>query len=337
VNLVFMNSLQKKVGGMDEINAQVRISEENGHWEIVWDETNEKGKIISDCWFNDQGSESMMQIFKQRITGKLSEGFLPVLEGIGETFSAGESKAMRTPLLQYYSEQHVNQDAFQKLRKWRTIMAAREGLAPYLICTNKVLQMICTFLPQTNEELQQIPGMGPRKVEVYGKDIIHELKGFEQKKPFPLIWVEETLDNTSFKQWLFRQRDEKLKKELGSKQMKQQLLQGILDGYSIDELQKESSLSRREVIEWMEVLDKEGYDVLPLAQIELEAVTKTEKKKAWNGFVTLGDRYLKPVLEQVYDTNMLKELDLNASYEWLRLLRIQYRRDQESVPQSNAG
>ena len=338
MNVVFVYSLLKKKQEQEEAAAQVRITENNGAWEIIWEETDSGGEIKTDHWFNGFGTDQVMLTFKQRITEKLSEGFLPVLEGIEEAFQLGEPRSVRTAMLEYYSEQHERQEAYQKLRKWRTTTSAKEGIASFMICSNRVLRMICAFLPQTEEELLQIPGMGPRKVELYGQNIVAELKSYDRQTSFPLHWVEEEIDLNEFKQWLFRQRDEKLKKEIGAKQIKQQLLQGIANGLSIEELKQDSRMTRREVIQWIEELDKEGYDVqIPVIK-ELEAVNEQEKSKAWDGFARQGTRYLKPVLEQLYDVSKLNGTELSAAYEWLRLLRIQYKREQDTaLLQTHAG
>ncbi len=337
MNLVFMNSLAKKAGELEEVHAQIRVVEEHGVWNVVWDESTSQGEVHSECWYNGNSADQMMQSFKQRMTEKLSDGFIPVLEGLEQAFHYDETKGLRTSMLQFYSEQHVNEAAYEKLRQWRSTVASREGIAPFIIGSNRVLQMIATFLPNTHEELESIPGMGPKKVELYGDDMLKLLKGYKRNRAFPLDWVEEEVDPMELRQWIFRLKDQKLKKELSTKQLKQQLLEGALEGQSVESMQQDTGIGRREVIQWLELLDREGYNVHATVSRELEGVDEKEQAKAWAAFMKQGDRHLKPVLEQVYKVDKLKDKELNAAYEWLRLLRIKFKHEQGAMSSSQTG
>ena len=61
---------------------------------------------------------------------------------------------------------------FNALREWRAERASREGIAPYLICTNKQLAAIVSARPQSLTRLGAIDGIGKAKLEKYGQDLL---------------------------------------------------------------------------------------------------------------------------------------------------------------------
>jgi ATP-dependent DNA helicase RecQ len=61
---------------------------------------------------------------------------------------------------------------FDQLRAWRGQTARREGLPPYLICTNRQLAEVATRRPATLAELGEIPGLGESKVARFGAELL---------------------------------------------------------------------------------------------------------------------------------------------------------------------
>lgn len=61
---------------------------------------------------------------------------------------------------------------FDALRAWRYEQAKKQATAPFIIAHDKHLQAVAGLKPKTIEELLEVPGFGPKKVETYGKDII---------------------------------------------------------------------------------------------------------------------------------------------------------------------
>jgi superfamily II DNA helicase RecQ len=61
---------------------------------------------------------------------------------------------------------------FNTLRDWRNERSRREGIPPYIICTNHHLAQIVQKRVKTKTELGQIESFGKTKVERYGADII---------------------------------------------------------------------------------------------------------------------------------------------------------------------
>jgi ATP-dependent DNA helicase RecQ len=73
----------------------------------------------------------------------------------------------------------------EALRAWRTNEARNQSLPPYIIFSNKVLETISAQAPTTMEELGEISGIGPAKLEKYGAAvvaIVAEALGVETQK-----------------------------------------------------------------------------------------------------------------------------------------------------------
>jgi len=57
---------------------------------------------------------------------------------------------------------------FEALRQWRAAEAKRQGVPPYVICSDKVLVDLATFLPLSSNDLPRISGIGAVRAERYG-------------------------------------------------------------------------------------------------------------------------------------------------------------------------
>lgn len=69
-------------------------------------------------------------------------------------------------------EKIINKDLFNKLRLWRKDKANLQGIKPYIIFSDSTLMELANKVPKTKEELLSIRGMGEKKYERYGEDIL---------------------------------------------------------------------------------------------------------------------------------------------------------------------
>ncbi|MNP57990.1 hypothetical protein D3C76_1528640 [compost metagenome] len=95
---------------------------------------------------------------------------------------------------------------------------------------------------------------------------------------------------------------------------------------NIEKICTRAGIERREAIELLEQLEKEGYNTDALIQIELKDVPREEQEKIWKAYEELGDSFLKPILQKVYHKKAVEGADMDMLYERLRLIRISYRR-----------
>ncbi|HUH39810.1 MAG TPA: HRDC domain-containing protein, partial [Castellaniella sp.] len=64
------------------------------------------------------------------------------------------------------------QQRFEGLRAWRTRIAREHGVPAYVIFHDATLREIAQRQPQSMDELAGISGVGVRKREAYGMDVL---------------------------------------------------------------------------------------------------------------------------------------------------------------------
>ena len=65
-----------------------------------------------------------------------------------------------------------------RVREWRRAIAKSNGVPAYVILHDSTLDEICRLRPATLEELLEVPGIGQRKAETYGREILALLAAF---------------------------------------------------------------------------------------------------------------------------------------------------------------
>ena len=74
-------------------------------------------------------------------------------------------------------------ELFAALREMRRKWAARLNLPPFLIFHDETLRGISRRLPQTLMELREVPGIGERKIDAYGVEILQVVENFRKSHP----------------------------------------------------------------------------------------------------------------------------------------------------------
>lgn len=73
-------------------------------------------------------------------------------------------------------ERALNNELFDKLKAWRRERAREEGIKPYIIFSDASLIEIANKLPKTKEDLMNIRGVGEKKIDKYGEEILNFIK-----------------------------------------------------------------------------------------------------------------------------------------------------------------
>ncbi|MNI04509.1 HRDC domain protein [compost metagenome] len=261
----------------------------------------------------------------------MRQSYRPLINAEWEAVQGLSGKARQTQMLSYYADTHPNEEVYESLRKWRKEQSSREGKAPFILATNRVLRMVSVYMPHTIEELQQIPGFGEQKAAMYGADLNAIILEFTRNTGFPLDWVAKLVNIAQFESWLHEQKEQKVRMELDKESNKRKLLELVAEGSVLTSIQEALSIPRRELLLWIEDLDREGYDMDPIVEAELQSVSEEDQISAWSAYETEGDRYLKPILHKMFGADALKGKDIDRTYEWLRLLRLRFRRDKEDA------
>lgn len=61
---------------------------------------------------------------------------------------------------------------FMKLKAWRAELAAAQSVPAYVILPDKTLKLIAAIVPEDEQQLSAISGIGPQKLEKYAADIL---------------------------------------------------------------------------------------------------------------------------------------------------------------------
>ncbi|OMF78076.1 HRDC domain-containing protein [Paenibacillus glucanolyticus] len=328
--IVFMNQMS----GADESghlrSAQVWIGEDEGVWRLGWRNIEPDGEVLDDEWYEGNSWNELLCVYRHRLAMKLGEGFRPLIEGIFHEPGESAGKNLGVQKLQCYSELYGSEELYTELCAWRRRKAASGRKAPYFIASNRVLRLISAFVPQTEEELLQLPGIGVSKASEHGLEWLEMTARIQRTTTFPLNWVDAQLQEEVFLSWLYKQKEQKYKQELDRFRIRRTVLLGIAEGVSLTQLEERTSLSRRDLVEELEGLEKEGYDTEQLLQVELDEITDLEQETVWKAFEELGDTFLKPVLQRVYgqSPNGDEAGGTERLYERLRLMRIRFRREE---------
>jgi DNA helicase-2/ATP-dependent DNA helicase PcrA len=68
-------------------------------------------------------------------------------------------------------------ELFERLRAWRSQAAQTASVPAYVVFTDATLQAIAETRPVTLRELSGLPGIGARKLELYGEDVLTAVRG----------------------------------------------------------------------------------------------------------------------------------------------------------------
>jgi ATP-dependent DNA helicase RecQ len=72
------------------------------------------------------------------------------------------------------------EDLREYLREWRRGVSKEKGIPAYIVLHDSSLEEICRRQPKLLAELLEIPGIGERKAELYGDEILDALKNFHE-------------------------------------------------------------------------------------------------------------------------------------------------------------
>lgn len=330
MRIIFLNSLEKREGGAVVGSAQVWMGEEESLWRMGWNEATADGEQ-EDIWYEGSSWSEMLHVYRHRLVIKLGEGFQPTVEGIWEDKEQLRGKSMTAQKLICYSESNENEPLYTELSNWRRKKAAAERKAAYLIASNRLLRLISVFLPHTVEELLLLPGVGQNKAADYGDELLAITRKHDRKTSFPLDWVDAAVDQETLRCWLYKQKEAKLRVEAERYSVRRKLLEGIAEGLDVEQIRERVAVGRRDLIEMLEELEKDGYSTEQLVKNELQAMPEEEQAAVMQAYEELGDAFLKPVLQRVYGLEAVEAEERELLYERLRLIRIRYRRGRSTV------
>lgn len=118
------------------------------------------------------------------IKSLLDEGYVDLKEGTYSMLKLNARsmkilKGNETVVFKILSNEEpiLDPDLFEKLKHWRKEKAYKERIKPYIIFSDTSLISICNSKPKNVEELLEIRGVGSKKIENYGEEILSLING----------------------------------------------------------------------------------------------------------------------------------------------------------------
>ena len=105
-----------------------------------------------------------------------ARGQIP-LTAAGPSFYTPRLKSER-PRLKDTAPAEANPALAEYLREWRRSMARENKVPAYIILHDSTLEELCRRRPANFTELKQVPGIGEKKADVYGAEILQALRNF---------------------------------------------------------------------------------------------------------------------------------------------------------------
>lgn len=136
--------------------------------------TNNLDKITTFGLMKNYSSGFIRQLIKELINGgdvNLKEGTYSMLLLNEKSYDIlyGKKKVL---LIIKGEEEIIDKELFNMLKAWRRERAIKEKIKPYIIFSDSTLIEVANKLPKSLEELFTIRGIGEKKIQKYGNEII---------------------------------------------------------------------------------------------------------------------------------------------------------------------
>lgn len=102
-------------------------------------------------------------VFDAELQQASSELAAQVLDDIPAESTNSDEKEVSPP---------IDDALLAELKQWRTGRAQSDGVPVYMIAHNALLEALATRKPSTSQQLFAMPGLGPRKLELYGPELL---------------------------------------------------------------------------------------------------------------------------------------------------------------------
>ncbi|MBG9737229.1 HRDC domain-containing protein [Paenibacillus alvei] len=301
----------------------VTAGEDEGKWIVLWEPDGQPSEV----WFEGTVWAEMRAAMRRGLARLLHSGYRLAIGFVPEADIHERRMKERNEWIACYADLYARSEVYEQLAKWRRDVASKLRRAPYWIATNRMLRMVSALLPQTLEELKQLPGFGEAKLNAYGEDIIAIAKQFERTTTFPPDWISTVVSQEEFAKWVYSEWESKQNQELSKLTDRRVLLEGLQQQLSIEQLMERLQVDRRELIMRIETVERDGYNVNNLAESELCSMPEEQRAVIEQAFAELGEEYLKPIYVRAFGEEALDGAytEVQANYERIRLLRLLYR------------
>lgn len=107
-------------------------------------------------------------------------GSLPAWMTLGESRAAVRKTVAVSLTARSVPTAEPDSELRDYIREWRRNMAKEQGMPAYVVLHDTTLEEICRIKPSSIAELRKITGIGERKAELYGKEILSVLQKYDE-------------------------------------------------------------------------------------------------------------------------------------------------------------
>ena len=133
------------------------------------------GHVRSEGEYNTLAlGESARAVLRGEVKIELREPKAPTPRGRRSRGSAGGSRSSTAPVLATLDAE--GQARFAALKAWRAEVAREHNLPAYIVFTDATLRQMAEQAPGSLAELGQVSGVGAKKLEAYGRQILRVLE-----------------------------------------------------------------------------------------------------------------------------------------------------------------
>jgi len=93
---------------------------------------------------------------------------------------ASVRKAFAVPISEPIPQFEVDAELRDYMREWRRTMAKEQGIAAFVVMHDTTLEEICRILPASISQLRTVTGIGERKAQLYGQEILAALQRYQE-------------------------------------------------------------------------------------------------------------------------------------------------------------
>lgn len=126
---------------------------------------------------------------KDLIKSLLNEGYVDLKEGTYSMLKLNSRsmnilKSKETVVFKILDKEEpiLNNELFESLKKWRKEKAYKERIKPYIIFSDTSLIAISNSKPKNLDELLEIRGVGSKKIEAYGKELLNIIEVVNERE-----------------------------------------------------------------------------------------------------------------------------------------------------------
>ncbi|WP_374587408.1 DNA helicase RecQ [Ideonella dechloratans] len=132
------------------------------------------GHVLSEGEYNTLAlGESARAVLRGEVKIELREPKAPTPRGRRSRSSTGGSRSTAPALATLDAE---GQARFAALKAWRAEVAREHNLPAYIVFTDATLRQMAEQAPSSLDELGQVSGVGAKKLEAYGRQILRVLE-----------------------------------------------------------------------------------------------------------------------------------------------------------------